>query len=44
MEMLQDIIVNKKLRANGVVGIFPCKANDKDDIVLENGTTFHTLR
>jgi 5-methyltetrahydrofolate--homocysteine methyltransferase len=41
--MLDDIIAHKKLRANGVVGIF--KANEENgDVHLANGTVFHFLR
>jgi 5-methyltetrahydrofolate--homocysteine methyltransferase len=42
--MLQDIVANKKITANGVVGIFPCRSNNTDDIVLEEGTVFNTIR
>ena len=42
-DMLDDIIANKKLRANAVVGIY--EANSAvDDILLKEGSTFHFLR
>jgi len=43
-EMLKDVIDNKKLKAHGVIGIFPCKSTDTDSVVMEEGTVFHMLR
>jgi 5-methyltetrahydrofolate--homocysteine methyltransferase len=41
--MLDDIISNKKLKANGVIGIF--EANEENgDVTLSNGTKFNFLR
>ena len=41
--MLDDIISNKKLQANAVVGVF--EANEENgDVHLSNGTTFNFLR
>lgn len=42
--MIKDVIDNKRLTANGVVGIFPCKSNETDSVIMEEGTVFHMLR
>ncbi|MEM1083546.1 MAG: methionine synthase [Verrucomicrobiota bacterium] len=44
IELLEDIITNKRFTARGVYGFFPAYS-DGDDIVLpEQGVTFHSLR
>lgn len=41
--MLDEIITNDLLQANAVMGIFEANAID-EDVILEDGTTFHFLR
>eukprot|EP00359_Climacostomum_virens_P007798 CAMPEP_0204906972 /NCGR_PEP_ID=MMETSP1397-20131031/6248_1 /ASSEMBLY_ACC=CAM_ASM_000891 /TAXON_ID=49980 /ORGANISM="Climacostomum Climacostomum virens, Strain Stock W-24" /LENGTH=1188 /DNA_ID=CAMNT_0052075979 /DNA_START=1890 /DNA_END=5456 /DNA_ORIENTATION=- len=41
--LLQELISAKRLKAKGVYGFFPCKSQG-DDIALENGEVFYTLR
>ncbi|HEX2123318.1 MAG TPA: methionine synthase [Thermoanaerobaculia bacterium] len=42
-ELLKEIIGKRLLRAKAVYGIWPAH-RDGDDVVLENGARFHTLR
>jgi 5-methyltetrahydrofolate--homocysteine methyltransferase len=42
-ELLDQIVAEDLLQAQGVYGLFPAQA-EGDDIVLENGTVFHCLR
>ena len=42
--MLQDIIKNKKLKAQGVIGFWPANSVNHDDIELANGTVLHHVR
>lgn len=41
--LLASITTDKSLRAKGVAGVFKCKSTG-EDIQLEGGLTFHTLR
>ncbi|MGE9267137.1 MAG: vitamin B12 dependent-methionine synthase activation domain-containing protein, partial [Verrucomicrobiales bacterium] len=42
--MLEKIISEKRLRANGIYGFFPAQAEGDDIVLPEHGLTFHTLR
>ena len=44
-DLLEKIIKEKSLKANGVFGIFKCNSNDQDDILVydESGAHIHTL-
>jgi len=44
LELLDDIITNKRFTANGIYGFFPAYADGDDIILPEHNTTFHTLR
>ena len=44
-DLLDQIIKDKSLKANGVFGIYKCNSNDKDDILVydENGAHIQTF-
>ena len=42
-QLLDNIVKEKSLTANAVIGIFPA-SSDGDDIIIDNGVKFHTLR
>lgn len=43
-KMLDDIISNKSLTANGVIGIFPAVSMGDDIVLEEQDIVFHTIR
>ena len=43
-EMLEKIISEKRLTANGIYGFYPAYAEGDDVVLPEHGVTFHTLR
>lgn len=43
-KMLKDIIDNKLIEARGIIGFYPCNANQEDDIEVYDETDGETLK
>lgn len=43
-KMLKDIIDNKLIEARGIIGFYPCNANQDDDIEVYDENDGETLK